>query len=86
MPFFSTVSPRRPFSLTAMSKIILLAATLLATSFLQAQAQVGAPGSTGPGPQQGPTTTPIDGGASLLLAAGLAYGRRRLRQRAAQRP
>ncbi|PJJ47866.1 PID-CTERM protein-sorting domain-containing protein [Hymenobacter chitinivorans] len=32
------------------------------------------------GPQPGATTAPIDGGASLLLAAGAAYGLRRLRR------
>lgn len=38
------------------------------------------PGSGGPTP--GATTAvPIDGGASLLLAGGVAYGLRRLRQR-----
>lgn len=36
-----------------------------------------APGSTGPMPSE-PTAVPIDGGASLLLAGGLAYGLRRL--------
>ena len=43
-----------------------------------AQAQ---PSSTGPAPQASPTAIPLDGGASLLLAAGGAYGLRRLRQR-----
>ncbi|HEX8425699.1 PID-CTERM protein-sorting domain-containing protein [Hymenobacter sp.] len=37
------------------------------------------PGSGGPTPQA-PTAVPLDGGASLLLASGLAYGLRRLRQ------
>ncbi|GAA3926103.1 PID-CTERM protein-sorting domain-containing protein [Hymenobacter algoricola] len=36
------------------------------------------PGSGGPRP--GATNVPIDGGASLLLAAGGAYGLRRLRR------
>ncbi|HEX8428842.1 PID-CTERM protein-sorting domain-containing protein [Hymenobacter sp.] len=35
------------------------------------------PGSGGPTPS--PTAVPIDGGASLLLAAGAAYGLKRLR-------
>ena len=38
------------------------------------------PSSGGPQPGAGPTTTPIDGGASLLLAGGVAYGLRRLRR------
>lgn len=48
---------------------------LLAGSFVPALAQ---PGSGGPTP--GATTAvPIDGGASLLLAAGVTYGLKRLR-------
>ena len=44
-----------------------------------------APGSTGPTPQApDPTAVPLDGGASLLLAGGVAYGLRRLRQRRAR--
>ena len=41
------------------------------------------PGTTGPAPTTpaGPTGVPLDGGASLLLAGGVAYGLRRLRQR-----
>lgn len=35
-------------------------------------------GGTGPG---APTAVPLDGGASLLLAGGVAYGLRRLRNR-----
>jgi hypothetical protein len=40
------------------------------------------PGSGGP---SAPTGVPIDGGASLLLASGAAYGLRKLRQRRAQK-
>ena len=40
-----------------------------------AQAQ---PGGTGPQPATG---VPLDGGASLLLAGGVAYGLKRLRLR-----
>ncbi|QKG54359.1 PID-CTERM protein-sorting domain-containing protein [Hymenobacter sp. BRD67] len=43
-------------------------------------AQAQAPGSGGPAPQD-PTAVPLDGGASLLLASGVAYGLKRLRQR-----
>ena len=41
------------------------------------------PNNGGPGadPDPAPTQTPIDGGASLLLAGGVAYGLRRLKQR-----
>jgi hypothetical protein len=52
---------------------------LLFSSAATALAQ--GPGSTGPTPQAGPTGVPLDGGASLLLAGGVAYGLRRLRQR-----
>ena len=39
------------------------------------------PGSGGPQPgTPDPTTIPIDGGASLLLAGGVAYALRRLRR------
>ena len=48
---------------------------LLAATTAQAQ-----PGSGGPTPQN-PTTVPIDGGASLLLASGVAYGLKKLRDR-----
>ena len=41
------------------------------------------PGSGGPAPTSptSPTAVPLDGGASLLLAAGAAYGLRHLRNR-----
>lgn len=55
--------------------LLLIAALLLA---LGAHAQ---PNNGGPGPDPDPTQTPLDGGASLLLASGMAYGLRRLRQR-----
>ena len=54
----------------------LLAGLLLAATFA---AHGQAPGSGGPQPA-GPVSTPIDGGASLLLAGALAYGIRRLRR------
>ena len=50
---------------------------LLAGSLTPVLAQ---PGSGGPGPTVDPTATPLDGGASLLLAAGAAYGLKRLRK------
>ena len=39
------------------------------------------PNNGGPGPDPNPTTTPIDGGVSLLLAGGVAYGIKHLRAR-----
>lgn len=46
---------------------------------------VAQPSSGGPGPapvpSSGPTEVPLDGGASLLLAGGVAYGLKRLRER-----
>jgi hypothetical protein len=53
---------------------------LLTASVAQAQS----PGSGGPTPgatPPDPTQVPIDGGASLLLAGGVAYGLKRLRAR-----
>ena len=48
-----------------------------------ATAAVAQPGSGGPVPANptGPTGVPLDGGASLLLAGGVAYGLKRLRAR-----
>jgi hypothetical protein len=43
--------------------------------------QSGTPTTTGPTPQADPTTVPIDGGASLLLAAGVGLGLKKLRAR-----
>jgi hypothetical protein len=57
----------------------LLGVCLLGVSQLPALAQ--GPGNGGPRP--GATEIPIDGGASLLLAGGVALGLRRLRQRQA---
>ena len=48
-----------------------------------ATAAVAQPASGGPVPTNttGPTGVPLDGGASLLLAGGVAYGLKRLRTR-----
>lgn len=63
-------------------KHLLSSATLLvaiwALTSISALAQ---PGSGGPTPGAAPTGVPIDGGASLLLAGGVAYGLRKLRTR-----
>lgn len=40
-----------------------------------------APADGGPAPAAGPTETPLDGGISLLLAGGVAYGLKQLRNR-----
>jgi len=60
----------------------------LATAFVFVTflSQAQSPGSGGPAPTDpvSPTEVPLDGGASLLLASGVAYGLRRLRQRRAR--
>ena len=61
------------------SGILTTALVLGACSLALAQA----PASGGPAPT-GPTQTPLDGGASLLLAGGIGYAVRRLRQRRAK--
>ena len=59
-------------------KSFLLTALLVATAGTLALAQ--APADGGPTPVA-PTATPLDGGAALLLAGGIGYAVRRLRQR-----
>ena len=61
-----------------MLKPLLLVAALLLVLGAHAQPNNGGPGTD---PDPDPTQTPLDGGASLLLASGVAYGLRRLRQR-----
>lgn len=63
-----------------MKSLLLTAALALAVASLA----VAQPGSGGPGPGTptlDPTTVPLDGGASLLLAAGLALSLKKRRQR-----
>jgi hypothetical protein len=63
-----------------MLKYVVASAFILVALASQAQT----PGSGGPTPSApipDPTEVPIDGGASLLLASGVAYGLKRLRQR-----
>ena len=71
------------FSQTAslMKKLFLLRAiyAIAGCVLFTAAAAVAQPGSGGPTPGLQPTQTPIDGGVSLLLAAGGAYGLKRLR-------
>ena len=59
-------------------------ALLFALAAATAQAQAPSDGGPVPGTQPA-SSVPIDGGASALLAAGAAYGLRRLRHRRAQR-
>ena len=62
----------------AFLKPLLLTAVLFVSAAALTHAQ--APADGGPAPTT-PTGVPIDGGASLLLASGVAYGLRRLRRR-----
>ncbi|MDO7853905.1 PID-CTERM protein-sorting domain-containing protein [Hymenobacter convexus] len=59
--------------LPALALIVACSGTLLAQG----------PSTGGPAPGTPPATTdvPLDGGASLLLAGGVAYGLKRLRNR-----
>ena len=60
-----------------------LTSTLLSLTLLLAlagTARAQGPATGGPTPT-GPTPTPLDGGASLLLAGGLAFGIKQLRAR-----
>jgi len=61
----------------ALCFVLLTAATALA------QPGSGGPTPAIPGADPDPTAIPIDGGLSLLLVAGGAYGLKRLRQRRA---
>ncbi len=63
-----------------MKKYALLSALCVLFSAATALAQ---PGSGGPGssPTVDPTAIPLDGGASLLLASGVAFGLKKLRER-----
>ena len=61
------------------SGILTTALVLGACSLALAQA----PADGGPTPVA-PTATPLDGGASLLLAGGIGYAVRKLRQRRAR--
>lgn len=64
-------------------KIILPAMVLMlsATAISMAQAPGGGGPVPGPGGGGGATEIPVDGGISLLLAGGVAYGVKHLRDR-----
>jgi hypothetical protein len=62
--------------------LFLMLSTAVLGVLVSASAQAQNPNSGGPTP---PTAVPIDGGVSLLLASGAAYGLRKLRQRRAQK-
>jgi len=66
-----------------MKSTSIVAFALVSGLLLASAAQAQAPGSTGPTPQA-PAAVPLDGGASLLAASGVAYGLRYLRQRRKQ--
>ena len=63
-----------------MKQFLSSAALLVAVWALTGVSALAQPGSGGPAPGA-VTSTPIDGGASLLLAGGIGYAVRRLRQR-----
>jgi len=58
-----------------------LAGALVAGLLAAAPAVAQQPSTGGPTPQADPTAVPLDGGASLLLASGVAFGLKKLRDR-----
>lgn len=62
-------------------KSLLPTLALVITCSTIALAQGPSNGGPGADPDPDPTTTPIDGGVSLLLAGGVAYGVKHLRAR-----
>lgn len=65
-----------------MKSIFSSAARLLALYALTSLPALAQPGSGGPTPgTTAPTETPLDGGASLLLAGGATYALQHLRKR-----
>ena len=57
------------------------AALVLAVWALSSAAALAQPTTGGPTPTPAATAVPLDGGASLLLAGGIGYAVRKLRQR-----
>ena len=64
----------KSFLLTRLLPVLILLVAVGETVLAQA------PADGGPTPT-GPTAIPLDGGVSLLLAGGVAYGLKRLRNR-----
>lgn len=64
----------KSFLLTRLLPVLVLLVAVGETVLAQA------PADGGPSPT-GPTAIPLDGGVSLLLAGGVAYGLKRLRNR-----
>ena len=67
-----------------MKQFLFSAALVLAVWALGSTAAHAQPSSGGPTQTPAATVIPLDGGASLLLAAGLGYAVRRLRLRRAR--
>ena len=65
------------------TKQLLLLSLLLAGGAGVQLAHAQAPANGGPAPTS-PTAIPLDGGASLLLAGGVAYGLKKLRRKPRQ--
>lgn len=63
-----------------MKQLLLTAAFALALGGLATRSALAQPTTGGPAPGT-PAAVPLDGGASLLAAGGVAYGLRYLRQR-----
>lgn len=66
-------------NLATACRLMFAAGSLLFLTGTFSPAQAQGPGSGGPAPD--PTAVPIDGGASLLLAAGVGFGLKKLRDR-----
>ena len=67
-------------NLQTLIKLLAFTATLFLIPVLANAQQVGEPVSGGPVPGSS-TAVPVDGGASLLAASGIAYGIKRIRAR-----
>lgn len=76
-PAFFIFSSLKSFFMKLISVVVACAGLLLLLPAGVALAQE--PGSGGPTPN--PTAVPIDGGASLLLAAGVGLGLKKLREK-----